>query len=146
MITRRVLAAALACFMAAGAAPMMAQQVAGVLGGKATDEAKEPYTDFSVQLRNPSTGQVVATQPLTEKGLFSFNNVELNQRMLVELVNLKQNKIVCTEGPYQLTAPALTNKSDVNIDCGQPPAALWLLTAGAGAAAAIAIGTRSASR
>jgi hypothetical protein len=45
-----------------------------------------------------------------------------------------------------LTAPALTNKSDVSIDCGQPTAALWLLTAGAGAAAAIAIGTRSASR
>jgi hypothetical protein len=132
--------------MAVGAAPMMAQQAAGVLGGTATDEARAPFTDFSVQLRNPSTGQVVATQPLTEKGLFSFNNVELNQRLLVELVNLKQNKIVCTEGPFMLTAPALTNKSDVSIDCGQPTAALWLLTAGAGAAAAIAIGTRSASR
>jgi hypothetical protein len=146
MITRRVLAAATAFFMAVGAAPMMAQQTAGVLGGKATDEARQPYTDFSVQLRNPSTGQVVATQPLTEKGLFSFANVELNQRMLVELVNLKQNKIVCTEGPFVLSAPALTNKTDVNIDCGKPPAALWLLAAGAGAAAAIAIGTRSASQ
>ena len=145
MITRRVLAAATAFFMAVGAAPMMAQQTAGVLGGKATDEAKQPYRDFSVQLRNPSTGQVVATQPLTEKGQFSFSNVELNQRMLVELVNLKQNKIVCTEGPFVLSAPAL-NKSDVNIDCGQPPAAVWLLAAGAGAAAAIAIGTRSASK
>jgi hypothetical protein len=80
------------------------------------------------------------------KGLFSFANVELNQRMLVELVNLKQNKIVCTEGPFVLSAPALTNKTDVNIDCGKPPAALWLLAAGAGAAAAIAIGTRSASQ
>ena len=47
--------------------------------------------------------------------------------MLVELVNLKRNKIVCTEGPFMLTAPALMNKTDVNIDCGQPPAALWLL-------------------
>jgi hypothetical protein len=147
MITRRVLAIVLMFFMAVGAAPMtMAQQAAGVLGGKATDEARQPYTDFSVQLRNPVTGQVVATQPLTDKGLFNFNNVELNQRMLVELVNQKQNKVVCTEGPFTLSAPALTNKTDVNIDCGKPPAALWLLVAGAGAAGAIALGTRSASQ
>ncbi len=146
MITRRVLAAATAFFMAVGAAPMMAQQTAGVLGGKATDEAKQPYRDFSVQLRNPSTGQVVATQPLTEKGLFSFSNVELNQKMLVELVNLKQKKIVCTEGPFVLSAPAQMNKSDVNIECGRQPASQWLLLAGAGAAAAVAIGTRSASK
>ncbi len=146
MITRRVLAAVTALSMAVAAAPMMAQQTAGVLGGKATDEAREPYTDYSVQLRNPANGQVVATQPLTPQGLFSFNDVALNQKMLIELVNLKRNKIVCTEGPFQLTSPALTNKTDVNIDCGQPPAALWLLVAGAGAAGAIAIGTRSASQ
>ena len=117
--------------MAVGAAPMMAQQTAS----SAARPPMKPSNrrDFSVQLRNPSTGQVVATQPLTEKGLFSFSNVELNQRMLVELVNLKQNKIVCTEGPFVLSAPAQMNKSDVNIDCGRPPASLWLLAAGAGA-------------
>ncbi|HEY7474729.1 MAG TPA: hypothetical protein VH679_06940 [Vicinamibacterales bacterium] len=147
MITRRVLAIALAFFMAVGAAPMtMAQQVAGVLGGRATDEARKPYTDYSVQLRNPVNGQVVATQPLTDKGLFNFDTVELNQRLLVELVNLKQNKVICTEGPFLLSAPALMTKTDVNIDCGKPPAALWLLVAGAGAAGAIALGTRSASQ
>ena len=70
----------------------------------------------------------MATQPLTEKGLFSFSNVELNQRMLVELVNLKQNKIVCTEGPFVLSAPAQMNKSDVNIDAGgrRPRCGCWL--------------------
>ena len=145
MITRRVLAVVLMFFMAVGAAPMtMAQQAAGVLGGKATDEARKPYTDFSVQLRNPVTGQVVATQPLTPTGLFNFNNVELNQRMLVELV--KENKVVCTEGPFTLSAPALTTKTDVNIDCRKQPVAQWLLLAAAGAAGAVALGTRSASQ
>jgi hypothetical protein len=124
----------------------MAQLAAGVLGGKATDEARKPYTDYSVQLRNPVTGQVVATQPLTAQGQFSFNGVALDEKMLVELVNVKQNKVVCTEGPFTLSAPAQTNKTDVNIDCGKHPTSTWLLAAAAGAASAIALGRRSADR
>jgi hypothetical protein len=146
MITRRVVAGVTALFLAVGAAPMMAQQAAGVLGGKATDEARKPYTDYSVQLRNPVNGQVVATRPLTAQGQFTFSDVALNQKMLVELVNLKQNKVVCTEGPFTLSAPALTSKTDVNIDCGKPPMSAWLLAAGAGAASAVALGRRSADR
>lgn len=147
MITRRVVAGVTALFLlAVGAAPMMAQQTAGVLGGKATDEAKKPYTDYSVQLRNPVDGQVMANQPLTAQGLFTFNDVALNQKMLVELVNVKQNKVVCTEGPFTLSTPGQPNKTDVNIDCGKPPTAAWLLAAGAGAASAVALGRRSASR
>ena len=146
MITRRVVAGVTALFLAVSAAPLMAQQTAGVLGGKATDEAKKPYTDYSVQLRNPVTGQVVANQPLTAQGMFTFNDVALNQKMLVELVNQKQNKVVCTEGPFTLSTPGQPNKTDVNIDCGKPPTAAWLLAAGAGAASAVALGRRSASR
>ena len=148
MITRVVagITALFLLFLTVGATPMMAQQSAGVLGGKATDEARKPYTDYSVQLRNPVNGQIVATQPLTAQGQFTFNDVALNQKMLVELINLKQNKVVCTEGPFALSAPAQTNKTDVNIDCGKPPTAAWLLAAGAGAASAIALGQRSSSR
>jgi hypothetical protein len=146
MITRRIVAIMLALFMAVGLAPVtLAQQSSGILGGKATDEAKKPYDDYSVQLRNPQTGQIVATQPLSAQGQFSFDRVELNQKMLVELFNQKQNKVVCTEGPYVL-APGQPSKTDVNIECGKRPAAAWLLAAGAGAASAIAIGTRSASK
>ena len=50
---------------------------------------------------------------------------------LVELVN-KNGKVICTEGPYNLTQAA-AQKTDVNIDCGVPPSA-WLLVAGAAAA------------
>jgi hypothetical protein len=147
MITRRIVAIMVALFMAVGMAPLaLAQQGSGVLGGKATDEAKKPYDDYSVQLRNPQTGQVVATQPLGAQGQFSFDKVDLNQKMLVELLNQKQNKIVCTEGPFELSAPAHTSKTDVNIECGKKPAAAWLLAAAAGAASAVAIGTRSASK
>jgi hypothetical protein len=146
MITRRCVALITALFLAVGAAPMMAQPGAGVLGGKATDEARKPYTDYSVQLRNPVTGQVVATQPLTAQGQFTFNDVALDQKTLVELVNVKQNKVVCTEGPFTLSAPALTIKTDVNIDCGKHPTSTWLLAAAAGAASAIALGRRSADR
>jgi hypothetical protein len=147
MITRRFVAIMLALFMAVGLAPLaLAQQTLGILGGKASDEAKKPYEDYSVQLRNPQTGQVVATQPLSAQGQFSFDKVELNQKMLVELFNQRQNKVVCTEGPFVLSAPAQPSKTDVNIDCGKRPTAAWLLAAGAGAASAIAIGTRSASK
>ena len=58
--------------------------------------------------------------------------------------NIKQNKVVCTEGPYVLATGSPT-KADVNIDCGKAPAALWLLAAGAGTAAAIALATNSTS-
>lgn len=145
-MTRRVLAAILALVTGVAVSPATAQQVAGVLGGKATDEARVPYSDYAVQLRDTADGQVVASQPLNAQGLFSFSNVQMDRRLLVELVNLKQKKVVCTEGPYLLSSPSLPSKTDVNIDCGMPPAAAWLLIAGAGAAAAIAVGTRSGSQ
>jgi hypothetical protein len=42
-------------------------------------------------------------------------------------------------------ATGAANRTDVNIDCGKAPAALWLLAAGAGTAAAIALATNSTS-
>jgi hypothetical protein len=136
----------LAALLAVGVSPAMAQQTAGIISGKATDEAKQPYSDYAVQLRDAATGQVVGTQPLNPQGQFSFSGVEMARRYLVELFNTKQNKVVCTEGPYVLSAATLPSKTDVNIDCGRAPAALWLLAAGAGAAAAIAVATRSVSQ
>jgi hypothetical protein len=115
----------------------------GVIGGKANDEAKKPYTDYKVQLRDLGAAppQVVATTTLDAQGRFTFNDLPLTKRYLVELYNVPKSKIVCTEGPYTLSTN-LISKTDVNISCGGNPAAWWLLAAGA-AAAAIAVGVRS---
>ena len=54
---------------------------------------------------------------------------------VVELLN-KDGKIVCTEGPYDLTKTFV--KNDVDISCNKVPAAWWLL--GVAAAAGITAG------
>jgi hypothetical protein len=126
MISRRLLTLALTALLAAGSMPVLAQQ-AGTLGGKATDEAKQPYSDYTVQVRNAATGQIVRTEPLNATGLFTFANLEMNQRYLVELFKVSEAKVVCTEGPFNLQTPSMPTKTDVNIDCGKK--ALWLLLA-----------------
>lgn len=143
MATRRFLAAGLAALLMGGT-PALAQQATGTIAGKATDEARQPYSDYSVQLRDAASGQIAATAPLSGQGQFSFADLQLSRRFLVELFNTRESKVVCTEGPYVLAAGA-PNKTDVNIDCGKAPAALWLLAAGAGTAAAIALATNSTS-
>jgi hypothetical protein len=145
MVIRRVLAVTLAATLALSVSPAMAQQAAGILSGNATDEANKPYTDYSVQLRDAATGVLVGTVPLDAQGHFSFANVEMTKRFLVELHNVKENRVVCTEGPYSLTSQRAT-RTDVNIDCGGTPAALWLLLAGAGTVGAVAFATQSASQ
>lgn len=139
------LAGALALVMAVGIAPVLAQQASGTMSGKVTDGAKQPYSDYAVQLRDAATGQIVNAKPLNPAGRFSFAGVTLSRPYLVELVQTKEKRVVCTEGPYSLTS-SLTSKTDVNINCGRVPAALWVLAASAGAAAAIAVATRSVSR
>ena len=145
MAIRRVLTIALATVMAIGVTPSFAQQANGIISGSADDEAKKPYSDFSVQLRDAATGQIAKTAQLSPVGQFSFENVDVSRRLLVELVNVKDKNVVCTEGPYVLT-PAQMSKTNVNIDCGVKPTALWILAAGAGAAAAIALADESPSQ
>jgi hypothetical protein len=139
MAIQRVLALALAAVMAVGVTPSLAQQTTGIISGVANDEAKQPYADYSVQLRDVATGQVVSTVALDAAAKFSFDNVGLSRQLLVELVNLKNKQTVCTEGPFALT-PTATSKTDVKIECGKRvPTAVWLIAAGAGTAAAIGL-------
>ena len=70
--------------------------------------------------------------------------MSIEQKYQVELFSIKDNKVVCTEGPYELSTTKLSF-TDVNINCGTNPAAWWLAAAG-GAAAAIALGVRSPSK
>ena len=142
MATRRILAAALAGVVAFGISPALAQQAQGLLAGRATDEAKKPYSAYAVQLRDAVSGQVVNMVPLNDQGQFAFKTVPLSRRFLLELT--KDNKVVCTEGPYGLEA-ASPSKTDVNIECAKAPASLWLLTAAAGTVAAVAVTKRSTS-
>jgi hypothetical protein len=128
-----------------GVSTAASQQANGTISGKATDEARQPYSDYAVQLRDVTTGQVTTTRPLDQQGLFSFTGVALTRPYLVELFHTKERRVICTEGPVTLTATQ-TLKSDVSINCGKAPAALWVLLAGAGAAAAIAVAARSVSR
>src|SRR5262245_53582242 len=139
MAIQRVLALALAAVTAVGVTPSLAQQATGIISGIADDEAKKPYSDYSVQLRDAATGQVVNTVALDAAAKFSFDNVGLTRQLLVELVSLKSKQTVCTEGPFTLT-PTATSKTNVKIACGKRvPTAVWLLAAGAGAAAAIGL-------
>ena len=134
-----------AAFLAAvTGATLMAQQ--GVLSGSAAKEAKPP-SNFRVQLRDPATGTIVGTPAsLDGQARFSFTGLETNRRYLVELFSTTENRVKCTEGPYSLSA---TNISVTNIDieCGmRKETATWLLAAAAGAAAVVAVATRSASQ
>lgn len=139
---QRLVAAAVALTLLVGAGPAGGQSLAGAVAGKASDEAKKPYADYVVQLRDVTSGAVVNTQRLSPQGQFAFENVAVPRTYLVELVQERQKKIVCTEGPYTLSLAA-SRRLDVNISCGRVPAAAWLLM---GAVAAVALTTRSASQ
>jgi hypothetical protein len=131
MVIKRILTGVLAAAVAAGAMPVAAQQAAaGVLAGTAVKEASPPYEEYRVQLRSVSTGTVVSTHPLSSTGTFSIANVPFGQPHLIELVNIAENAIVCTEGPFTLSAPNRTSRTDVRVECGG--SALWLLLAAAG--------------
>jgi hypothetical protein len=145
MSIRRSIAASLVVLLTAGVSPALAQQAAGAISGKATDEAKKPYTNYTVQLRDTGSGQIVTTVPLDVKGTFAFSSLPLSKTFLVELYDVRSKKTVCTEGPYPL-APAAPVRSNVNIDCGRDPANNWLLAAAAGTVAAVAVATQSASK
>jgi hypothetical protein len=118
----------------------------GLISGTAKHKAAKPFTDYTVRTRDVGNGIIAATSVLDTAGDFSVPNLAL-ANYLIELVN-KDGKVVCTEGPYTLTQAA-AQKTDVDIDCGVPPAA-WLLIAGAAAAGitagVVAGGPASASR
>ena len=141
---RRILSASLAASLAVGVGPTLLAQE-GSISGRATSEARKPYTDYNVQLVDTATKQLAGTVPLDDKGQFAFASVAGDKQYLVQLFNIKENKIVCTEGPYALIAPNQLNKNDVNINCGKP-VALWLLAAAAGVATTAGVVIQSGSQ
>ena len=142
----RLLINALVACLIALPATSFAQQPNGVIGGVATSQFGPRYTDYTVQIRNATTGQAIASKALDRDGKFSFTALPLNQRYLVEIFQTTPNRLVCTEGPFALEFNKITQKTDVKIGCGKSPAIAWLLVAGAGTAAAMGVTTASPSR
>ena len=128
----RMMAAAVAFAVAASSTGLMAQSAS--LAGTAKDEAKKPYTDSTVRARDVAQGSIAGTIALDANGSFTLGNLA-SSRFVVELVN-KTGKVVCTEGPYDMSTMAF--KNDVVIDCNRVRSA-WLLL-GAAAAAGVTAG------
>ena len=124
------LAVALIGSLALGPVHLAAEGGPGLLGGTAKHKAKQPYTDYTVRARDVGQGTIAGTIVLDGAANFSLPSLTL-ANYLVELVD-KKGKVVCTEGPFNLTQ-AQAQKTNIDIDCGVPPAA-WLLVAGAAAA------------
>jgi hypothetical protein len=133
MRTRQTTALALAMTFAAAIVTqpaLLMAQGAGNISGTASNEAKKPYTNYSVRARHVQLGSIAATIPLDPQGNFTLAGID-PANYLVELVDAK-GKVVCTEGPFDLTKLPQSSKPGVNIACGNPQA--WWLLAAAGAA------------
>lgn len=146
MKNERFVAIALAFTLAASAAPtvLFAQQSTSI-AGTAEEEAKKPYSDWQVRARDVKSNTVSPAVALGSDGKFSLQGLT-SANYSVELLN-KEGKVVCTEGPFDLSRQAI--KSDVIIDCGKVPAAWWLVGAAAAAgitAGVVALGDSSPSR
>jgi len=151
MRTRQILAVGLAVAMATAAMPIglsagqQAPSQTASLSGTAKKEAKQPFAEYTTRARNVMNGQVAATVMLDRNANFSLTGLP-PANYLVELLD-HNGKVVCTEGPYNLTQTFV--KDNVDISCNKIPAAWWLLGAAAAAgvtAGVLAGGTASPSQ
>lgn len=138
-VTRCFIATGLSAILAAGAPTLLLAQQLGTISGEADDEADKPYDNYSVQLMDLTTKQIAATVPLDPQGRFSFTGVAPDKQYLVQLFHLKENRVVCTEGPYPIVGPNRLSRTDVDIDCDKPPAIIWWLAGAAALGATIAL-------
>ena len=97
------LALALAASVVLG--PLQTLQAAGpgkgFLSGEARAEAKRPYSDYAVRARNVADGTIAATTVLDTQGNFKLDGLPAG-KMMVELTKVGQNKVICSEGPFDL--------------------------------------------
>ena len=132
---RAGVALALAAGLALGPVSV-AGQGKGFLAGEARAESKQPYTDYSVRARSTVDGSIQATVVLDAQGNFQLDGLAPG-KFVIELTRTGQNKVICTEGPFEIaqgaSADAAFGKRDIHVACNQPVAA-WLLIAAAAAA------------
>ena len=132
MPIRKTVAVVLVLALTALAFPsgLLAQSKGQILG-TAKDEAQKPYENYQVRARVVEGEVIAATTGIDDKAAFSLDAL-VPGKYMIELYNTRERKVVCTEGPFELTEAQLL-KRDVEIDCGRLPVA-WLLLAAAGAA------------
>jgi hypothetical protein len=125
--------------------PLHAAGQGGYLSGHARSEAKKPYTDYSVRARSVTDGTIQNTVVLDSQGHFTLDGLAAG-KFVVELTRTGQNKVICSEGPFDITpaadATAPFGRDRISIACGSPAAAWWLL--GAAAAAGVTAGVVAA--
>jgi hypothetical protein len=137
MKMRQIVATGLAFALAIAVMPMSVSaggQQNATISGTAKKEAKKPYIEFTTRARNVQGGQIAGTVMLDANANFALANLP-PANYVVELLN-KDGKVVCTEGPFNLTQQLV--KDNVDISCNKVPVAWWLL--GAAAAAGITAG------
>jgi hypothetical protein len=157
MFTRRILMLALIGHMVVGTAIGVAgpqNPPAGALAGKADDEADQPYSNYTIRVRTTDYNQTNLSQAdfstiadsatLDSKAQFSFPTLTVPGYYLIELYDEKNTRVVCQEGPFELTA-ANPSVVDVNVDCGRIPAFWWIAGTVAGVAITTAVVTNEAS-
>lgn len=127
MKIERFVAMALAFSVATAPAALLAQQ-STTLAGTAKDEVKKNFTEFTVRARD-AAGTIGGTATLDSQANFSLTGLS-GATYTVELVN-KNGKVVCTEGPFNMSQQAI--KDNVVIECDKTPTALLLLAAAAAA-------------
>ena len=145
MRLRQIVAAGLAAVMAG--IPIVAQQAppTATISGVAKKEAKKPYTDYTTRARDVQSGVIAGTATNADPDAnFTISGLPPANYVL-ELLD-KDGKIVCTEGPYDLTRTFVRN--DVDISCNKVPAAWWLLgiAAAAGITAGVVVANASSSQ
>lgn len=134
---KRLLALSLMAAVVCAAKPMQAiDQNSGSLAGRASEEARKPFSNYSVRARLASGGSG-NTVPLGPDGRFAITGLIFPGDYLVELINNADGNVVCTEGPFK------DAKGNINIDCGKVPAALWITPLAGGLAATLGVVTAS---
>jgi hypothetical protein len=140
---RQFTVAALVLSLAAQAASVVAAPRSSRLFGNAKDEARQPYTDFTIQARELEHGLIASSVPLDLFGNFALTGLR-PASYIVELLDRTGN-IVCADGPYEVRPMTVDEQSDVRVElhCGHIPAVWWLLSAAsaAGVTAGITSGT-----
>ena len=116
----------------AGAPTLVADQNSGSLAGKASGEAKKPYSNYSVRARLESGGSG-NTVPLGPDGRFAITGLSFPGNYLVELINNADGNVVCTEGPFK------NAKGNIEINCGKVPVAMYLTPLAAGLATTLGV-------
>jgi len=150
MSTRRILVIAMAVLLAglpAAATAAVPQSVIGSLSGSVNSKTLSAGS-YTVRLRDVMSGQIIKTEALGAQGQFSFTELPLGHKYLVELYDTTLNKVVATQGPFLISTATSVVQTGVMVStvATKVPAALWLLAAGAGTASAVAVATQSASR